>query len=133
MKTYNIHIAILFLLNVANSFVFGPNKLNCDEAQAYCVSICSNLASITSLCEQMLAEVVCSKSKPENTSIDHQGCWSGLNDKNSEGQFSFIDGTPFDSKSYTNWNKVAGYAAEPNNLGNEDCVEISFQYTGKWK
>eukprot|EP01084_Bolivina_argentea_P186435 321365_1 len=133
MKTYNIPIAILFLLNVANSFVVGPNKVNnWDEAQAYCVSIGSNLASITSLCEQMLAEIVCFKSKPEN--IDHQGCWFGLNDRNSEGQFNFIDGTPFDSQSYTNWNKIkdSPYGDEPNNLGNEDCVEISFEYSGKW-
>ncbi len=35
--------------------------------------------------------------------VMQQGCWFGLNDRADEGNFVFVDGTPFSSKVYSNW------------------------------
>lgn len=45
--------------------------------------------------------------------------WIGLNDRFKEGQFVWSDGTHFNSSVYSNWND-----GEPNNAGDEDCVEL---------
>ncbi|XP_078275517.1 C-type lectin-like [Rhinoraja longicauda] len=45
--------------------------------------------------------------------------WIGLNDRENEGTFTWIDGS---SQSYRNW-----LSGEPNHSGNEDCVEINFR------
>ncbi|XP_035665050.1 C-type mannose receptor 2-like [Branchiostoma floridae] len=45
--------------------------------------------------------------------------WIGLTDANSEGQWVFADGQTLASAGYNNWR-----SGEPNNAGNEDCVEV---------
>ena len=50
--------------------------------------------------------------------------WMGLTDMSSEGNFVWLDGTPY---SYSNWN-----TGEPNNLYNEDCVHFLPQQNGLW-
>ncbi|XP_077977476.1 MAM and LDL-receptor class A domain-containing protein 1-like [Glandiceps talaboti] len=46
--------------------------------------------------------------------------WFGLNDRNVEGMFAFVDGSSPSSNGFSKWN-----TGEPNNnLGNEDCVEL---------
>ncbi|CAH1255346.1 ADGRG7 [Branchiostoma lanceolatum] len=46
--------------------------------------------------------------------------WIGLNDRNNEGQFVFEDGQTLASTGYSSWGP-----GEPNDLGGEDCVEVS--------
>lgn len=48
--------------------------------------------------------------------------WIGLNDRRSEGNYQWSDGSPFD---YEGWD-----TGEPNNAGNEDCGEL--RTTGGW-
>lgn len=48
--------------------------------------------------------------------------WIGLNDKEQEGKYLWIDGT---EASYTNW-----ASGQPNNAGDSDCVKIKSD--GKW-
>lgn len=50
--------------------------------------------------------------------------WIGLNDIQSEGTFVWTDGTPLD---FTAWNE-----GEPNNAGNEDCVNLAYWAGGLW-
>ena len=42
--------------------------------------------------------------------------WIGATDKDKEGHFEWVSGATW---SYTNWN-----SGEPNNIGDEDCVEL---------
>ena len=46
----------------------------------------------------------------------HQHMWIGLNDVASEGDYVWVDGTPFD---FVNW-----ASGEPNNSNNEDYVQM---------
>ncbi|KAI8511499.1 hypothetical protein Bbelb_105990 [Branchiostoma belcheri] len=51
------------------------------------------------------------------TNYDYQPYWIGLHDTGAEGIFIWVDGTPL---TYTSWNY-----GEPNNNGEEDCVQLS--------
>ena len=51
-------------------------------------------------------------------------CWIGLNDRSTEGTYTWIDGT---SVSYTNW------TGTPPNVTNSDCVQINNDGDGMWE
>ena len=53
---------------------------------------------------------------PYFTRLGMRNFWIGLNDINHEGRFVWASGS---TSRYRNWN-----GKEPNNLGNEDCVQI---------
>ncbi|XP_055509416.1 alpha-N-acetylgalactosamine-specific lectin-like [Leucoraja erinacea] len=53
-----------------------------------------------------------------------QSAWIGLNDRCCEGHFKWIDGSAY---SYSHF-----ACGEPNNSGNEDCVETNFNGVGLW-
>ena len=78
------------------------------EAKTDCESIGAHLAVITS--------------DQENTFLDNRTGWIGLNDRDEEGKWVWVDGSVFN---YTNWG-----SNQPNNLSYENCV--SKDYTGKW-
>eukprot|EP01083_Nonionella_stella_P199099 730366_1 len=72
----------------SKAYIAGASKKSYADAQAYCITQGSNLATISSVSDQQDAELACP------ASISGEGCWFGLNDKGTEGSFSFIDGTP---------------------------------------
>ena len=54
--------------------------------------------------------------------------FKGLTDADNEGNWTWTDGTPFNSSLFNYWRSKQG---EPNNYnGNEDCAEITFD--GRW-
>ena len=50
-------------------------------------------------------------------------CWIGLNDRDVEGMYTWIDGT---TVSYTNWTITP-------NVANSDCVQINNAGNGTWE
>jgi hypothetical protein len=59
-----------------------------------------------------------------NFGVYPQAVWIGLTDRDVEGTFVWVDGSPV---AYTNWSP-----GEPNNLGNEDYVMMNDPATGGW-
>ncbi|XP_036384637.1 C-type mannose receptor 2 [Megalops cyprinoides] len=79
---------------------------NWDDAQAYCINQNGNLASVHSQEEMSILTAHMTRSS-----------WVGLNDKASEGNFVWSDGTPTDFLLWDN--------NQPDNWqGNEDCVQV---------
>jgi len=77
------------------------------EANAQSISSDMHLASIHSQAENnYIASLITA----------HQHMWIGLNDVASEGDYVWVDGTPFD---FVNW-----ASGEPNNSNNEDYVHM---------
>jgi cysteine-rich repeat protein len=78
-------------------------------AQNDCLSVGGYLATVTSSAEQsyLITSVM------RSDGVDRY--WLGLTDAVTEGSYKWVSGEPF---SYSNWK-----SGEPNNSGNEDCVE----------
>ncbi|CAM9994962.1 unnamed protein product, partial [Heterosigma akashiwo] len=93
-------------------FRYYTGALSRDDAESACEAAGGMLASITS--DEIDEELV------ELTGGD--SAWIGLNDESTEGTYVWADDTSVD---YTNWN-----SGEPNNSGDEDCVEMTS--SGGW-
>ncbi|MBK8258930.1 MAG: CotH kinase family protein [Polyangiaceae bacterium] len=90
---------------------------NWSDAEADCVAQGGHLASIHD--QTSYDEVV------NGAYAITGGEWYiGLGDAQTEGQFVWTDGTPFD---FTSWND-----GEPNNAGDEDCVHLASWAGGLW-
>ncbi len=91
-------------------YFLNPTSMTGSQAQNFAQTLGANLISIQSAQENqcMLDELV----RLNQTGV----IWIGLNDEAVEGQFVWYDQSPV---TYTNW-----AAGEPNNSGNEDCVQI---------
>ncbi|MCY1064615.1 CotH kinase family protein [Nannocystis sp. RBIL2] len=87
------------------------------EAEADCVVQGGHLLSIPS---QEIQDWVVA----EAFSIANNDWWIGLNDVDAEDDFVWTDGTPLD---FTAWNE-----GEPNNSGEEDCVNVPAWAGGLW-
>lgn len=87
-----------------------------DDAEVLCQSYGGHLASITNQAEQ---NYIFQQIKSTN-----ERYWIGYNDRANESNFVWTDG--YNATKYANWRK-----GEPNNYGNEDCVEINFK-DGFW-
>ena len=96
------------------SFLFS-RMLSWENARAVCLGFGGDLVSINNEKERNFLYL--------DLNI---ASWIGLNDRLNEGQFVWSDGTPFSSSVYSNWPWLDG---EPNNSGNQDCVEIK---SGGW-
>ena len=93
-------------------YVYVSSPMTFDGANAYCRNtIGTRLATIKTSMDNARADAVCTSK-----------CYIGINDRNAEGYFINPDGV---RATYTNWSP-----GEPNNVGNEDCVEI--YAGGKW-
>uniref|UniRef100_A0A8C6A3W1 C-type lectin domain-containing protein n=1 Tax=Marmota marmota marmota TaxID=9994 RepID=A0A8C6A3W1_MARMA len=75
-------------------------------------------------CQEMRAQLVVIKSAEEQNFLlqtfkNKGSTWMGLSDLNEEATWHWVDGSPL-SPSLTYWNE-----GEPNNVGEEDCAEIT--------
>ena len=101
-----------------NIYKVFQKKKDWIDAESHCVGWGGHLASISSLNEQIFIDRLLQNS-PDNA------VWIGLNDRQQEDRLEWTDGTSVVS-SYQFWN-----SGEPNNGGEEDCVEIT-QNSGRW-
>nr|XP_020856804.1 C-type lectin domain family 4 member F-like [Phascolarctos cinereus] len=96
-----------------NAYYLSITKKSWDEAEEFCVSHDSHLASVTSEEEQEFLV------KATN-GVYH---WIGLTDKGTEGIWHWVDGTPYNSaKSKGFWNKKQPDNWNHGNGIQEDCV-----------
>ncbi|QSJ20483.1 hypothetical protein JYQ62_18375 [Nostoc sp. UHCC 0702] len=87
-----------------------------EQAQAQAQSLGGNLVTINDQAEQDWLVT---------TFGNTERLWIGLTDKQTEGTFKWVSGEPFTPFTYNNWSP-----GEPNNVGDEDYVEM---YSGgKW-
>ncbi|XP_074624200.1 uncharacterized protein LOC141882148 isoform X4 [Acropora palmata] len=86
--------------------------LNWDNARSYCLSYGGDLVSVSNKSEMDFINSHKSKAGREYF-------WIGLNDRRKENVFVWSDGTPYNKSIYSNW-----YPNEPNNMGDEDCVDL---------
>ena len=94
------------------------NALSWSDASAACLAAGLQLASVQSASENALLVTA---------AAGNSRVWIGGTDAASEGTWVWSpSGTPL---SYTNWN-----SGEPNNWGNEDCLEFNWKSPGlgKW-
>ncbi|XP_070560954.1 C-type lectin domain family 19 member A-like [Ptychodera flava] len=128
------------LLVVLLAIAAGIQAQNCPlrwvEYQGHCYRYFTGEAEWTSaqnICKSYGANLASIHSNEENDLVYKlQGCgdnrfWIGLNDRDFEGNFVWIDGTPV---TYTNW-----HDGEPNDsgIGGEDCVEVDGTRSDPWK
>ena len=108
--------ALLLLSTVAQAqFTLHTNHLKWSQARAFCQRQQGDLASIHSRAEQVTVAKLAGR----------YSVWIGFNDRVTEGQWKWSDGTPSD---FTHWNR-----GEPNNAGNEDYAEmLPKRYGGRW-
>uniref|UniRef100_A0A4X2JNW3 C-type lectin domain-containing protein n=1 Tax=Vombatus ursinus TaxID=29139 RepID=A0A4X2JNW3_VOMUR len=99
------------------AYYFSDTKMTWEEAERFCVSHNSHLASVTSEREQEFL------SKRTN-GVYH---WIGLTDKDTEGTWHWVDGTPYnESRAFWNKNQPDNWQYEKGL--SEDCVHIQ----AKW-
>uniref|UniRef100_A0A667WJX9 C-type lectin domain-containing protein n=1 Tax=Myripristis murdjan TaxID=586833 RepID=A0A667WJX9_9TELE len=95
-------------------FNFNYNAKTWDDAERTCISLGGNLASVYSLEELNLLKAWMNRV----TSLYTQ-TWIGGHDAVKEGVWLWSDGSSFN---FTRWAN-----GQPNNSGDEDCVEISWR------
>lgn len=93
-------------------YFLNPQYLSGNDAQAFAQTLGANLISV-----QSAEENECILSDLNRLGYDNdEVIWIGFNDEAVEGQFEWYDQSPIN---YTNW-----APGEPNQSGNEDCVQI---------
>ena len=96
--------------NSCSIYFLNPSSLSGSAAQAFAQNLGASLISV-----QSAAENQCVIDKVND--LGYTGViWIGFNDETTEGTFEWYDQAPV---TYTNW-----APGEPNNSGDEDCVQI---------
>ena len=90
--------------------------INWLDAQSSCAIWGGDLTSITTERENNYLNTLIT------SSVDN--CWIGLNDRDVEGMYTWIDGT---AVSYTNWTST------PSDDTNSNCVQINNTGNGIWE
>ncbi|XP_043935080.1 CD209 antigen-like [Protopterus annectens] len=92
-------------------YYFSAESKDWFDAQAHCKSLSADLVVIKSKEEQEFTQLA---------RTDHSRFyWIGMTDKDTEGSWRWVDGTPCNSAS---GNPVFWHSNQPNNIGNEDCA-----------
>ena len=91
-------------------------SINWLDAQSSCAIWGGDLTSITTERENNYLNTLITSSVGN--------CWIGLNDRDVEGMYTWIDGTVV---SYTNWTST------PPNVAKNDCVQINNAGNGMWE
>ncbi|XP_074518065.1 type-2 ice-structuring protein-like [Halichoeres trimaculatus] len=99
-------------------FYYVTRPLTWPEAESNCRSLGGHLASVESLEEYDLMRSLIRGSKSDPL------VWLGGCDRFKEGEWEWIDGSPFN---FTYW-----CPAEPNNKRNEDCLQMNFGNCKCW-
>ena len=94
-------------------YKFFADKKSWGDARTACLGEGADLVSLSNNAENLFTITIVTET-----------FWAGLNDQASEGSWKWTDGTPY---SYTNWG-----GGEPNNSGNEDCVQIYTSASAQW-
>jgi gliding motility-associated-like protein len=97
--------------NTCSLYFINPQYMSGPDAQAYAKKFGANLISIQSAKEN--ADL---KASLDSSGFAGKVIWIGLSDELHEGKFTWYDGS---DTTYHNWAKN-----EPNNAGNENCVQI---------
>ena len=90
--------------------------INWLDAQSSCAIWGGDLTSITTERENKYLNTIITSSVGN--------CWIGLNDRDVEGTYTWIDGTPV---SYSNWTST------PSDDTNSNCVQINNAGNGTWE
>ena len=103
------------------AYWFCEEAISWDEARDACRALGSELAVI----EDANHDGFIATAQPDNGGNFADDFWIGLHDRNTEGSYEWVDGTPV---SYVNW-----ASGEPNNQnGDEDCGEFFSRVASKW-
>ncbi|KAF0886675.1 CL17A protein, partial [Crocuta crocuta] len=100
-------------------YYFSPNTKSWDEARKFCQENYSHLVIISSFAEQKFL------AKAHGSPRIY---WLGLNDKDREGDWRWLDGSPVTLRQVL---RTLGVSAcfwepeEPNNINNEDCASMN--------
>ncbi|XP_052610694.1 CD209 antigen-like protein B [Peromyscus californicus insignis] len=92
-------------------YFFSKSRRNWNDSITACLEVEAQLVIIESDEEQTFLSVI---------SKDKGSAWLGLSDLKEEGSWQWVDGSPMEDSFRKYWLK-----GEPNNMGNEDCAEIS--------
>ncbi|KAK2897141.1 galactose-specific lectin nattectin-like isoform X2 [Channa argus] len=94
-------------------YQFYNSEKDWADAESFCTSLGGNLASLlTADIQNFLKEMIFRATNA------YKNAWVGGSDAVKEGKWLWSDGSQFD---FNRWGK-----GEPNNLGDEDCMEINF-------
>ncbi|MGM0577826.1 MAG: lectin-like protein, partial [Myxococcota bacterium] len=97
------------IVGVEDDYLLVTQPLSWTAAQSFCQNLGTELASVESMEDDaLLADVI--------TDLGIDRVWIGAHDVLSEGEFAWVDGSPFE---YTGW-----ASGEPNDSGGEDCAEL---------
>ena len=105
----------------SGDYIIGPQPLTFNEAEEYCDSIGSHLATIKNDIDSDAVRTLCD-------TVDSTECWIGLTFYGIEEGWSWIDGSQlgeygFDSNGNPKTEDDAWAIREPNG-SNEDCVHL---------
>ena len=112
-------VELVGCVSECSMYFLNQQSLSGSDAQAFAQNLGANLVSI-----QTQGENDCIVGSLVNLGLNSVSdvIWIGLNDELTEGTFVWYDQSPVN---YTNW-----APGEPNNAGDEDCVQI--YPDGKW-